>query len=246
MALRQTRRARERRGTFIVVDGLDGAGKGVLVDHMGVFLKRTGKVFDARAFEKRTGTFPAPYQWKGAKAILSAEPTHAFLGTVIRHELLHTDRTYRQEIIAESYGIDRSMHYTAVLEPALRVGIHVIQERFLSTSLVYGPLQNKKITVSWLANLPGNRHAQELAPDLIIIADASPRNIMKRLKARLHKQDNAIFEKRAFQRKAYEGFHAAWFRRFFTRLGTKIVYIDMNRTIPEELRDLERIVQPYL
>lgn len=238
--------AQKKFGRFIVVDGPDGAGKGVIVDFIGKLLKKNGRVFDVREYEKRTGRFPEHKNWKGAKGLLSAEPTHAYLGGVIRHELLSTRRTYRQDVIAESYSIDRSMHYTAVIEPALAKGIHVVQERFMSSSVIYGPLQDSRITWQWVAGLPGNRHAQDVAPDLMIIADAPPNAIMQRLKDRHHKRDNAIFETLPFLRRVQKEYHALWFRRFFARLGTRIVYIDMNRTIPEELKDVEKIVKPYL
>lgn len=238
------KRRRGKRGTLIVVEGIDGSGKGVIVDYLGRRLRKHGTVFDARNFARRTGRLPAPTRWRDADAVLSAEPTYAEVGALIRNELIRSGTRYAASLISEAYAFDRFLHHALLIDPARAAGKVIVQERSLAGSLVYQPLL-RGITRKWVAALPGNLHAARRPPDLMLIASVPPRTAMERLELR-KKQDKTFFETLAFQQKVHRAYHAPWLKQFFARRGTTVVFLDMNRTIGEELRDVERIVCPYL
>ena len=79
----------KRKGKFIIVDGIDGSGKGTIVDaYMAWAQAKQLHVFDVRAFAKSNQRLPEPKEWQGSDVLFSAEPTHAGIGHVIREEIV--------------------------------------------------------------------------------------------------------------------------------------------------------------
>ena len=128
------------RGKFIVVDGLDGCGKGVIIDTLVEEAKKDGKrVYDVHDFWDENDFHPDPKNIIGNyDIILTSEPTFVGVGKVVRDELIAKNgRKYSPEVVAGGYSLDRWILYQQLLLPVLEAGIDVYQSRSLSTSIVY-------------------------------------------------------------------------------------------------------------
>src|SRR3989338_6308418 len=145
---------------FVMVDGLDGSGKGAVVDALQRWAELKGmKVLDLRSYCREKNTFPEPEEIIRYDAVVSAEPTFCYVGRAIREELLRaTDRPYSAISLAHAFALDREILYKSVLIPAIKAGKYVFQERGISSSLVYQPVQ-EHIQLSELIRLSGNRTA---------------------------------------------------------------------------------------
>src|SRR3989344_6197226 len=191
---------------FVMVDGLDGSGKGAMVDALQNWAGQKGmKVLDLRSYCQEKNAFPEPEEVLQFDAIVSAEPTFCYVGRAIREELIRaTARQYSALSIAHAFALDREILYKRVLIPAIKTGKYIFQERGISSSLVYQPVQ-EHIQLSELIRLPGNRTALQFSPALFMVAVVKPETVMRRLGSR-EKKDNSIFDSLGFQRKIDERF----------------------------------------
>ena len=219
---------------FVMVDGPDGSGKGTIVSGLAELAQvRSMKILDVRESCREKGRFPSAEEIEDADAVISCEPTFCFAGKAIREELVrNSERKYSAWSLAHAFSLDREMLYKAVILPALKAGKYVFQERGLTSSLVYQPVQ-ERIQLSELLNLPGNRLAIRNAPSLLLIARTSPETSVKRLGLRA-KKDNSIFDSVAFQRKVGERYSSDWLRKLFEHHGSKVEYIDTDEPRSED------------
>jgi dTMP kinase len=224
------------KGKFVMIDGLDGSGKGVIATALREYEEKKGKrVLDLREYWKENPRIPSLEEVKGYDVIISSEPTSAMIGKVIREEIISKDtRKYSGLTTAHAFSIDREILYKKLIVPAIQQGKTIIQERGVITSLVYQPVQLEKITLMDIIRLPGNAFALKHAPTLLLITKIDPDVAMKRLKER-EKQDNAIFEEIFFQRKIAARYNSDWLKRIFEKNKTQIAYIDTSspRTIED-------------
>lgn len=225
-----------KKGKFIVIDGMDGVGKGVFLDTLILDAKKSGlKVFDLHDFWKHHDRLPTLNEVEGYDVIYSSEPTYFGLGKVIRHILINKDLEvkYSTQVIANAYALDRHILYEGLLLSVLKKGIHVFQSRCVSTSLVYQHLTGKDDGMSFdeILNLAGNKFALEHAPDYLIVPIVeNPEDVIKRLENR-DKKDNAIFENIDFQIKVKKEYESFWLKELFEKKGTKVIYMDAGKTI---------------
>lgn len=218
---------------LIIIDGLDGIGKGVIIDTIKNYEIENGKkVFDLEQYWKEKHTHPEYEEIKDYDTIISAEPTRALLGNLIRHELVaNNSRKYSAKTIATAFSIDREALYKRILIPALKDNKTIIQSRSLITSIVYQPLQDKHITKEFILSLEGNQFVMQYPPSLLIIPTIkNPEELIKRLNQR-EKKDNAIFENLDFQMKAKPYFESDWLRNLFESKGTIIKYLDAGISV---------------
>ncbi len=224
------------RGRFLLIDGPDGAGKGVFLDTMR--REAEGKrILDLHTYWQAHGTHPGPDELAGVDLLLSSEPTFVGAGKRIREELIRKGSTASARTIAQAYAEDRALLYEQVLIPALKRGIDIIQSRGVTTSLVYQPLdaeqKGESLTVEAVASLPGNQACltADALPDMILILTVSdPAELMHRLGKR-EKQDDSFFETKAFQERVLAAFTSDWFRNFFTTMGVTVRIIDTSTSI---------------
>ncbi len=213
------------RGKLVIADGLDGSGKGVIINALGSWAGSKGlRVLDLR----ETGSeLPEPEELENYDVILSAEPTFSFVGKAIRDEMIReNNRKYSGWSLAFAFSIDREILYKRVIIPALNAGKHVFQERGVITSLVYQPVQ-ERIQLSELMQLPGNKLALENSPDLLIISKIKPETVISRLGVR-SKKDYSIFDNLSFQSKISERYSSDWLRQLFEKNGSKVFYLDTD------------------
>mgnify|MGYP001607845425 CR=1 FL=1 len=232
---------------FVMVDGLDGSGKGSIVDALQKWaeLKRM-KVLDLRSYCTEKNTFPEAEEIIQYDAVVSAEPTFCYVGRAIRVELVRASgRQYSAMSLAHAFALDREILYKRVLIPAIKAGKYVFQERGISSSLVYQPVQ-EHIQLSELIRLPGNKTALQFAPSLFIIATVKPETVINRLGKR-PKKDYSIFDTLEFQRNLDARFRSDWLRQLLEQHGSKVVYLstDEPRTVDETQKEAVRIFEGF-
>lgn len=224
-----------KKGKLIVIDGIDGSGKGTALDVLENWArKKNFRVLDLKDYWRDKHTFPEPAELKNYDVIISTEPTYSMVGQAIREEIIRDNfRDYSAYTTAEAYSLDREVLYQRVVIPALKTGKMVLQERGLSTTLVYQPIQAEPVSLKKIMSLSGNKLALKYRPDLLIIALLPPEDAINRLRLRPEKRDKAIFEKLAFLKKADRRYRSRWFKKIFKDRGTKVVFLDTSRSKKE-------------
>ena len=232
---------------FVMVDGLDGSGKGAIVDGLQGWAESKGmKILDLRSYCREKNTFPEADEIASHDAIISAEPTFCYVGKAIREELIRaTSRQYPAMSIAHAFALDREMLYKRVIMPAIKGGKYVFQERGIASSLVYQPVQ-EHIQLSELMRLSGNKTALQFAPSLFIIAMVKPETAIRRLGAR-PKKDNSIFDNLEFQRNIDSRFRSDWLRQLFEQHGSKVAYLDTDepKTVEETQNNAVKLIEEF-
>jgi len=164
--------------------------------------------------------------------LFSAEPTTVWIGAAIREEMITNGNYYSPLATAKAFALDRLILYKRVLLPFLNQNKIVIQDRSVSTSLCYQPLQgDQSLSMEQIAQIEGNAFTLEHAPDHLVIADVDIQNALTRIGNRLDKQDNAIFEKTNFLTLARAKFLDPEYQKYFTTRNTKIHVLSCNEKI---------------
>ncbi len=217
----------------MIVDGIDGSGKGTIIKHFGQWAKKKKlKVLDLRQFGKKYHSIPKPSELHGYDVVLSAEPTFSLIGRAIREEIVKDNkRDYSAHATAQAFALDRYLLYQRVIVPALKRGMYIFQERGVSTSIAYQPLQAEPIYLPEILSYEGNKLALKYRPDLLIITKLPPQMVIKRLNNRMAKRDDAIFENLPFLKKASSHFNSQWFKKIFEKEGSRVCYVDSSKSI---------------
>lgn len=217
---------------FIIIDGIDGSGKGTVIkEWKDYFESKNKKIFDLKKFWQENNRHPEFSEIKDFDILFSAEPTYVWIGNTIRQELIKNGSNYSASAIANAYALDRLTLYTRLVIPFLKLNKTVIQDRSVSTSLCYQPLQDGTITIEEVAKIEGNKFALDNAPDYLIIADLEVDEALTRLGSRTNEKDDAIFEKKDFLLKAREVFLSEKFQNYFTQNKTKIKIFNSNQKL---------------
>lgn len=217
---------------FIMIDGIDGSGKSTIVQAWKEYLTDQGNaVFDLKHYWQTTGKYPELDEIRSYDFIFSCEPTYTGIGKVIREELVQKGKNYPHRAIVEAFSLDRLVLYNKIIIPLLASGKIVIQDRGVSTSLAYQSQRNEEFAYEKIAEFPGNQLALENRPDHLIIAKISAEQAAARIGSRFDKNDNAIFEKLDFLKKATEVFYSDQYQKIFTEKGTKIHYLNAETEI---------------
>ena len=240
------------RGKFMLLDGLDGIGKGVYLDAMKEQAEKERKcILDLHVYWKEHGSHPSVADLDGYDLILSSEPTYVGWGAKIRNELIKADKNYSAREIAEAYAEDRKELYVHVIIPALEAGIGVIQSRAVTTSLIYQPIDaaRKGEALDWdaIVALEGNAFClrKEVLPDAIVIPTVSDvKEVIRRLAAR-EKKDDASFETYEFQLEVKAGFESEQFKNYFEKQGVSVIYADAETSIEHSCNEAVRIYKEF-
>ncbi|AEK72666.1 thymidylate kinase [Thermococcus sp. 4557] len=149
-------------GAFIVIEGIDGAGKSTQAKLL------------AEWFEE-----------KGHEVVLTKEPTDTAFGKLIRKLVLTGGKEgiidgarISHEAEALLFAADRAEHVSKLIKPSVEAGKIVISDRYFYSSLAYQWARG--LDLEWLIDL--NRFA--VRPDLVILLDLPVKESMKRINGR--------------------------------------------------------------
>lgn len=253
----------KKKGIFIVIDGLDGIGKGEIERALIAYEQKLSRaVFDTIAFSRanRKGLPELKDFWNPPETyfdtIITAEPSYAGIGHNIRTEIIkNNERKYTSEDEIQAYSMDRLIQMLRVVIPALENNIRVIQSRCCAATLTYQMLRAKEEgkdedeVKERILSHEGNKLQLSWAPDLLIIPkidDVS--ELITRLKARglTEKDDGAIFENLKFQEKISPMFSSSWLREIFESRGTVVRYLNAGVSPEETRRQAVEIYKRYL
>ena len=233
---------------FVMVDGPDGSGKGVIINAMKKWAEQKHlKILDIRTYCKEKNRFPEPEEINDFDVIVSCEMSYCWVGSALREEIVKkTDRQYSITSTAHAFSLDREILYKRIIIPAIKQGKYIFQERGVITSIVYQPVQGN-IPLTEIMRLPGNKIALQNSPNLLIIAQVAPETVMQRLSQR-QKHDKAIFEEINFQRRVEQRYNSQWLKNLFENYGSKVIYIDTNfpKTVEDTEKEAIRILDDFL
>ncbi len=173
----------DRKGIFIVLEGIDGAGT----------------TTQARRLVRR-------FSEMGQEAIYTQEPTSGPIGNMIRQvlggRLVAPGPDGPQPLNADSmsllFSADRLDHLQTLILPALERGAAVICDRYYYSTIAY---QGVEGDIDWIREL--NKKA--LQPDVVLYLQLSAEQALKRIQGRTQKE---IYEKRDFLEKVVANYDA--------------------------------------
>lgn len=175
--------AMDRKGLFLVFEGIDGAGKSSQ-------LLRTKAYLEERGYE----------------VISTREPGGTAISEKIRQLLLDPENSAmndRCELLL--YGASRAQHVAEVIAPALAAGKAVLCDRFsLSTTAYQGYGRGLDLSLLEMVN---QMAVSDIEPDRIIVVDVSEETGARRVSlGRGEPKDRLEQEKSDFFRRVRRGF----------------------------------------
>ncbi|MBW3640992.1 MAG: dTMP kinase [Actinobacteria bacterium] len=136
-------------GTFVALEGGEGAGKSTQL-----------RLLEAWLLER------------GHEVVVTREPGATATGASIRALLLDPTTTLAPRAEAMLYAADRAQHVAEVVRPALERGAVVVTDRYVDSSLAYQGA-GRELAVEEVARL--SRWATDgLRPDLVVLLDIDP------------------------------------------------------------------------
>lgn len=200
-------------GSFIVLEGVDGAGTTTHTRELGQRLKG-----------------------QGVPSVLTAEPSGGPIGALLRQTLTGrmvmsapgvAARPPAWSTMALLFAADRLDHCDSLIAPQLDVGVTVVSDRYYHSSVAYQSLTGGgPEAIAWIRDL--NRFARR--PDLTIVLDV-PAEIAAERRGR-RRGAAEIFDADDIQR-ALCAFYLTLERHF---PGERIVHVDAVGTV-EEVRE---------
>lgn len=171
----------QRRGKFVVLDGMDGSGKGAQI-----------KLLAQRIFDKN----------KARHVFLTREPFISKHYDEIR-EILRQSQNPREnaEKLTELFVADRKAH-AKIIAGLLDAGIDVVSDRYKYSTLAYQ--QTQGIVLDRLIKM----HEGILIPDLAILLDVPADTALQRIALDSGRSHKEVFEKKDFQEALRQNFLA--------------------------------------
>lgn len=157
-------------GRFIVLEGIDGSGKGTQLEMLKVRLEQAGHSV-----------------W------VTREPSESKIGKLIREGL--GDATKMDEAtIALLFAADR-LHHIHEIKTHLEKDDIVLCDRYVLSSLAYN---SQTLTLEWILSI--NKHADSrLHPDLTLLFDLSAQDAMHRIDVRGDNKERYESQKQLLQ-----------------------------------------------
>lgn len=157
-------------GFFIVLEGVDGAGKSVQVELL------------RRALEAR-----------GVQCVASREPTGGPWGRRIRESATHARMSLEEEMHA--FIEDRKAHVTGLILPALSEGKTVILDRYFYSTIAYQGSRGANVN-----ELRARMESMFPIPDLVLILDVDPSVSIRRISELRGEQPNEFEKREYLER----------------------------------------------
>lgn len=233
-----------RKGYFIIIDGIAGSGKSTILKAVQKnFINSNKKVFQLSDWKHNEP--PKFEDISDFDVYFTYEPTRHWIGAAIRYELSREDNPYGGEELAHAFSLDRQIMYKRLILPALDAGKIIIQDRGISTSLVYQPIMPQSTYINTIKNLPGNKLAIKHAPDTLILTKLSAENAFQRIQDR-EDELKGVFGKLDFLKKLEKRFTEKWLFSTFEKQGTEIVHIDTNDDIKKTINEANKTINQIL
>ena len=234
-----------QRSKFIVFDGIAGSGKTTMIAAVKKWLEHEGaRIFDLAEWSQKHADPPTFEDVKDFDVLLTFEPTKQWIGRAIRYEMSQTEQPYSGLALAQAFSLDRLVQYNRLIGPARAAGKIIIQDRSITSSIVYQPIMKDGLSLEELLELPGNKLALEQVPDHLVLTQINVDTLQQRHQRR--DDSKGVFENIAFLKKVQKRFHADWFQKLFTEAGTQIQTINTNIPIKEMKKTAINYVQSYI
>jgi dTMP kinase len=153
----------KRRGRFVVLEGLDGAGTTTQAARLALVLRRAGH-----------------------RVVLTREPSDGPVGVMLREALQGHPRPGGEMLtdaaLALLFAADRLDHLASKVEPGLASGAVVVSDRYVLSSFAY---QGRVLDPTWVEAL----NAKAQAPDLTLFLEVRPRVAAARRELRGGRKD---------------------------------------------------------
>lgn len=231
-----------RRGQYIAFDGIDGSGKGTLLDVMKHDCTQAGlTIFDVPAYQREHHAMPSPELWSAADILFVAEPCHYGIGTTIRESFTAVSKKNLYNPISPTiaFALDRSILLSECIIPALKKGKTIISDRCIAASLAY-QIHEPGNTKRFILSQPGNQLALANPPHTLILTMTPPQEAHKRLSTRT-KQDGNRYEALSYAKQVDTVYRSPWLKKLFETAGTRVITIDTTTTI-EQTREKAHII----
>lgn len=234
----------QTKGRFIIVDGLTGSGKSTVLNAVTDWAIECGH----RIWRLQDWQESSPPRFEDIPdydVYFTLEPTRTWIGSAIRHELSRTDLPYGGEELAHAFALDRELSYRRLIIPALAAGKTVIQDRGVSSSIVYQPVMSNSVPVETILSLPGNRLALEHAPTALVLTKLPAAVAASRIAGR-GGESKGVFADVEFLKKQEERFASDWFHKLFEEHGTKVFELDTSGSLEESQRLATKLIDHIL
>lgn len=238
-------------GLHIILEGIDGSGKSTALSACQQWAEKRGtRFFDVVQYCKEKKHLPSLDEIGNVTGLLLAEPTFCWTGSAIREEMISksTANRYTGTETAEAFALDRLVQLRRILIPFLKNNPDriVIQDRSIISSLAYQPLQEAALTEEKILSFSGNRQALAFAPTDLMILKIPVEIAQDRLAGREEKKDDAVFEKRDFQKRLAKRYEIKTVLGPFQEKGVDISLLDASASREQILNDiLQKLSEKY-
>ncbi|MCR4313701.1 MAG: hypothetical protein NUV84_00435 [Candidatus Uhrbacteria bacterium] len=234
----------QTKGRFIMVDGLTGSGKSTILNAVTQWAIECNH----RIFRLQDWKEPTPPRFENLEdydIYFTYEPTRSWVGAAIRYELSRTDEPYGGEELAHAFALDRELNYRRLILPALGAGKTVIQDRGVSSSIVYQPVMPGSVPVETILSLPGNKLALAHAPTALVLTKLPAAVAAERI-AQRGGESKGVFADVEFLKKQEERFASSWFHQLFEERGTKVFELDTGGSLEQSQRLATELIDHIL
>ncbi|HTP26225.1 MAG TPA: dTMP kinase [Anaeromyxobacteraceae bacterium] len=210
---------RRRRGRFLALEGLDGAGTTTQAERLAAWMRQLG-----------------------LRVCVTAEPSGGPVGALVRQILrgrvsgAARGEGFDPAALALLFAADRLDHLSAEIEPHLTDGCVVISDRFILSSLAYQAITCGD--AGWVEAV----NSRALVPDATLFLEVRPRTAIRRRFAAPGSRE--IFEVAGFQRMVARSYQVGLAR--LRALGQRVEVVDGERTIEEVTLALAERVRDLL
>jgi len=229
-----------------MIDGIAGSGKTTVIQAMFEAVQATGlRCFRLQDWkEDHPPTFAEISEFD---VYFTIEPTRQWIGAAIRKEMSQTEQPYSGEELAHAFSLDRGLMYRRLIIPALEAGKIIIQDRGVSTSLVYQPIMPNSLSLDAVANLPGNKLALEHAPTHLVLTSVPIERIADRIRSRPSTQGAAgVFADVELASRVDKVYRSPWFQELFETHGTQIHTLDTGDTLERTQENATQLIKDLL
>ena len=203
------------KGTFIVLEGIDGCGKSTQLNELANWLPLSGLMPN------------------DANLHITREPGGTKLGIALRDILLNTSGIDAPETITELllYAADRAQHVSQLIIPALNKGDWVLSDRFSASTIAYQGY-GRKLNISLIKELE-KIATQGISPNKTIWLNISVKESLRRRNKKL--ADRIEKEGETFLKEVSNGFNKLAQERKWIKINAEQITSLVQKEIQQEL-----------